>query len=1384
MSKKGGKRPKSTGATDPVIEETAPLYYPFFSKADIANEKWGEVKGSKEKQTWPYEDPCDDVYLPPSLHKPSLDVKRPSELVSEADAAKLCVVDGQRFVKTAVATITGETDQHYLRKKQLKLAPRTEEPWVSLSYCNNHLMMSPLLRELIAAMSLLQREPDKNLPHSVRPWQLIYPQDANGQPEYNPSGKYAVKLYWMGAWRKVLIDDRIPVVDNDQWQLPRTPYTGELWLTLITKAILKLAALAYDARPGSPEACDFDVLTALTGWISEQCKLADNAPARLQQLHQLCKPQSLGLELVQDRPASSTNGDCPADSTSTSKTSLDPNKERVRKTNASRVGSARGPSRQTSARRRGSTFSQETTGDAPVIARPESGLKLVTAGFKTVPKLGLDPRVHHHVRVLECVPITPNVRPQAPLQWDNLDDWVVVVESPTFRWQGALSQQDTDAWTPTIQAALGTSKDQIVRYYKAMSAAHNNQTDHAPFKSYIKGRDFFAFFRTMQVYHKPLAQGHSVLLQQLGASELVAKQSLGQHGRAFTTDFDTMDRQSKTPFYLTVDSQSDIVLFVRLSVTPTQPPARIQQQLASQPAEGIEPELAEGSDATQERETSPPAPGVVYEAPQYGSVLLQELDPYERYLDAPPTAILRTASSTGTILKLPPGRYIYRLNTHAPNGVAVSVYSDKEVDILSQTQAFALLLQPCARLQQTAADLGQLINGLMGGDLTKASTLEEHQQATDAALQALQATLSKLKASHDLTTAHLGHAREALEWTVREALGDKWDAVANNWQQMFDRMARWAKQSYRHRPQSQATANDPSDASVSTDQPSEPTVSTTNNATNSSSAGAEDANDPKPAEQVDAISVQAKDADAVPANVVNTGDDESDPDPEAVTMIQASVRGFLTRKHLDQQDQEDVKRLREALSSSWSALKINMLDFGVMALRRYFELTPSMLRTSPFAREEQHLAMLQDVSGSIESGPAWTWTAFYSTDFTVGEPVHALLQLQVDQTSMSARLKDQPTVVLHLYDHKAKLHLTDVKGPILHQLQPSDAGYTLTAAYTSPEPLDSLAWRVRCLSYPRFPALPEAASPEHSKTASGPLEVDADLLFQYKCTPSISNQLLHVAAQLEGLGTELAQVEMTIANSQGVELDRSCGTMVASLPCLASLLAVADNAAEPDFLVISARATGITDKMREMTAADKGRVKSGKSRGRSAKPSGPGWRLTVSSSATLQLDEDLRRQHAMESEVRGWEAAEAGRQQKAKAARDKHWASGEGSVEHLTPRKPEYRKPIVNEATTAADEAAKIQLIRRYKACRELQLEQAQIEAEQRAETAKQHIIAFAKHRATGHERMINANKLRTAYQSKLQAAIDAKLQAEQAAQQQAEAEAAGKDKGKKGKKK
>lgn len=96
----------------------------------------------------------------------------------------------------------------------------------------------------------------------------IYPQDQAGNPIYNPSGKYIVKLFVNGIWRGVEIDDYLPV-DKYERFIGAYSSRGKLWVNLIEKAYLKLHG-GYDFW-GSNSSRD---LYVLTGWLPDKQNLS------------------------------------------------------------------------------------------------------------------------------------------------------------------------------------------------------------------------------------------------------------------------------------------------------------------------------------------------------------------------------------------------------------------------------------------------------------------------------------------------------------------------------------------------------------------------------------------------------------------------------------------------------------------------------------------------------------------------------------------------------------------------------------------------------------------------------------------------------------------------------------------------------------------------------------------------------------------------------------------------------------------------------------------------------------------------------------------------------------------------------------------------------
>ncbi|RLU20236.1 hypothetical protein DMN91_006843 [Ooceraea biroi] len=68
----------------------------------------------------------------------------------------------------------------------------------------------------------------------------------------------------MGCWRRILVDDTIPVDKDSRPLLPCTSNNFELWPMLLAKALLKIASQTWTERR---EIVDFHPIACLTGWI-------------------------------------------------------------------------------------------------------------------------------------------------------------------------------------------------------------------------------------------------------------------------------------------------------------------------------------------------------------------------------------------------------------------------------------------------------------------------------------------------------------------------------------------------------------------------------------------------------------------------------------------------------------------------------------------------------------------------------------------------------------------------------------------------------------------------------------------------------------------------------------------------------------------------------------------------------------------------------------------------------------------------------------------------------------------------------------------------------------------------------------------------------------
>lgn len=114
---------------------------------------------------------------------------------------------------------------------------------------------------------------------------IVHPYDHKDErPVLSNNGKYIMRLYFNGCWRRVDIDDKLPTSKSSRvLHVIDRSHPGLIWPALVEKAYLKVRG-GYDF-PGSNSGTD---LAVITGWIPQQIFLHDED----------VEPQSLWEEIV------------------------------------------------------------------------------------------------------------------------------------------------------------------------------------------------------------------------------------------------------------------------------------------------------------------------------------------------------------------------------------------------------------------------------------------------------------------------------------------------------------------------------------------------------------------------------------------------------------------------------------------------------------------------------------------------------------------------------------------------------------------------------------------------------------------------------------------------------------------------------------------------------------------------------------------------------------------------------------------------------------------------------------------------------------------------------------------------------------------------------
>ncbi|KAL0586981.1 hypothetical protein ABG067_003321 [Albugo candida] len=99
------------------------------------------------------------------------------------------------------------------------------------------------------------------------PWESIYPQDLRGAPLYNAGARYSIRLYVLGRWRSIDVDDRLPVDEEGRSIYLSTMHPSDLWPSLLCKAISKTFYWLRESLSLQDEAIHIGhLITCLTSW--------------------------------------------------------------------------------------------------------------------------------------------------------------------------------------------------------------------------------------------------------------------------------------------------------------------------------------------------------------------------------------------------------------------------------------------------------------------------------------------------------------------------------------------------------------------------------------------------------------------------------------------------------------------------------------------------------------------------------------------------------------------------------------------------------------------------------------------------------------------------------------------------------------------------------------------------------------------------------------------------------------------------------------------------------------------------------------------------------------------------------------------------------------
>eukprot|EP01012_Entosiphon_sulcatum_P040136 TRINITY_DN53784_c0_g1_i1.p1 TRINITY_DN53784_c0_g1~~TRINITY_DN53784_c0_g1_i1.p1 ORF type:complete len:1269 (+),score=278.53 TRINITY_DN53784_c0_g1_i1:100-3906(+) len=270
-----------------------PSAYPVWNDDEIESEDWGDASTPLYEHTptppnvptfgthlkeWKRPaavfSPFKPIVVRPNLQvhpyqdEPPVDPTQQANNITDADRRRRVAV--YRHVKTLK-----DAGPHVGPNKVELIAGRKRQQRRSVYEPTPNFMLA--FNSAIMTVAKMQRF----VPPGNYLWELVYPQQALSgykYPVYNPSGKYAVKLFWCGAWRRVVLDDRLPTDIFSRCMLTVTD-AKEIWPAILAKAMQQvLTPLNEGQLFSNPTWC---VSTLLGGWLPQSLDPVKNTALAL-----------------------------------------------------------------------------------------------------------------------------------------------------------------------------------------------------------------------------------------------------------------------------------------------------------------------------------------------------------------------------------------------------------------------------------------------------------------------------------------------------------------------------------------------------------------------------------------------------------------------------------------------------------------------------------------------------------------------------------------------------------------------------------------------------------------------------------------------------------------------------------------------------------------------------------------------------------------------------------------------------------------------------------------------------------------------------------------------------------------------------------------------